>query len=239
MRVKFSRVDYIMGPHEVVKGIYIVGGGEITDPRDAAVYLLDLGELVLIDTGGGESYKEILKNIEQVNLSAQKITTIILTHCHIDHIGGAKYLQDAIGCRIIMHELDANAVERGDTQMTAAHWYRLPLLPMDVNIKIKGDESLSIGDHVLGILHTPGHTPGSLSVYIDKEGERILFGQDIHGPFSEEFGSDLAAWRQSMKRLLGLEADVLCEGHLGVFRPKDKVTAYIEHYIKLYSQRGA
>lgn len=59
-----------------------------------------------------------------------------------------------------------------------------------------------------------------------------------HGPFSEEFGSELAAWRKSMERLLALEADILCEGHFGVFRPKENVAAYIEHYLEQYRGPG-
>ena len=221
-----------MGPREVTDAIYLVGSHDITDPRDCAVYLVDLGELVLIDTGAGASYDEIVLNIEHLGLDPAKLKAVILTHCHIDHIGGAPQFRDAFGPQIIMHHLDAGPVEQGDGRMTAASWYNLHFPPMPVDVKLKGsEERLRFGDQEMVFLHTPGHTPGSISVYLDRGGTRILFGQDIHGPFSEEFGSDLAAWRRSMERLLALEADILCEGHFGVFQPKDRVAAYIEHYI--------
>jgi glyoxylase-like metal-dependent hydrolase (beta-lactamase superfamily II) len=224
-----------MGPQEVTKDIYLVGGADITDPRDCAIYLLDLGELVLIDAGAGPSYAEIVRNIETLGLDLKKLKSLILTHCHIDHIGGAPRFRDAFGCRIIMHHLDAEAVERGDEGMTAASWYNLSFPPMPVAVKLTRDEErLRFGDQEVVCLHTPGHTPGSLSVYLDRGGTRVLFGQDIHGPFSEEFGSDLAAWRSSMERLLALEADILCEGHFGVYQPKESVTEYIKHYLEQY-----
>jgi glyoxylase-like metal-dependent hydrolase (beta-lactamase superfamily II) len=226
-----------MGPREVTKDIYLIGGADITDSRDCAVYLLDLGELVMIDAGAGESYDEIALNIERLGLNPAKLKAMILTHCHIDHIGGAPRFREAFGCQIIMHHLDAEPVEQGDGKMTAASWYRLRFPPMPVDVKLKKEEErLRFGDQEVIFLHTPGHTPGSLSVYLDRGGNRILFGQDIHGPFSEEFGSDLAAWRQSMQKLLALEADILCEGHFGVYQPKEGVAKYIRHYLEQYGE---
>jgi glyoxylase-like metal-dependent hydrolase (beta-lactamase superfamily II) len=50
---------------------------------------------------------------------------------------------------------------------------------------------------------------------LDRDGQRILFGQDIHGPFLPAFGSDIAQWRTSMEMILALKPDILCEGHCG------------------------
>ena len=94
--------------------------------------------------------------------------------------------------------------------------------------------SLKFGNEELHCLHTPGHTPGSIAVYLDRAGKRILFGQDIHGPFNKAFGSDIEAWKKSMQTLLALEADILCEGHFGIFQPKNKARAYIERYLEEY-----
>jgi glyoxylase-like metal-dependent hydrolase (beta-lactamase superfamily II) len=228
-----------MKAKEIMESIYQVGGADMSDPRDCAVYLLDLGELVLIDAGAGPSYEQIVRNIEGLGLKPAKLKTVILTHCHIDHIGGAPQFRETFGAQIIMHQLDAEAVEQGDDRMTAASWYNLSFPPMPVDVKLtQEEEHLHFGDQEIICLHTPGHTPGSLSVYLDRGGKRILFGQDIHGPFSEDFGSDLAAWRRSMERLLALEADILCEGHFGVYQPKKNVAEYIRHYLVQYREGG-
>jgi glyoxylase-like metal-dependent hydrolase (beta-lactamase superfamily II) len=228
-----------MKAQNVTENIYQVGGADITDSRDCAVYLLDLGDLVLIDAGAGPSYDKIVRNIERLGLKPAQVKAVILTHCHIDHVGGAPQFRDDFGAQIIMHQLDAEAVEQGNDRMTAASWYNLSFPPMPVDIKLtKEEERLRFGDQEVISLHTPGHTPGSLSIYLDRGGKRILFGQDIHGPFSEEFGSDLAAWRRSMEKLLSLEADILCEGHFGVYQPKGNVAEYIRHYLEEYSERG-
>jgi len=87
-------------------------------------------------------------------------------------------------------------------------------------------------------LHTPGHTPGSISPYLDRGGQRILVGQDIHGPFLKEFGANLDDWRESMHRLLEMEADILCEGHFGIFNSRQEVRHYIENYLRQHGRWG-
>ena len=227
-----------MGPREVVKNIYLIGNSDITDAKDCSIYLLDLGELVLIDTGAGTSVDKIISNIEKLGLDPKKISTVILTHCHIDHVGGANQLKKRYGARIIMHELDAAVVERGDNRMTSAYWYGVIFAPLPVDMKLtKEEEQLKFNDQEVVCLHTPGHTPGSISVYLDLGGKRILFGQDIHGPFLPEFGSNISRWQKSMEKLLELKADILCEGHFGVYQPNEKVTEYIERYLDEYGER--
>ena len=225
-----------MKTEEIAEGIYLIGGPNVTRPEDAAVYLVDFGdELVMIDSGAGNSSSQLDRNIEMLGLKPSKLTQIILTHCHIDHIGSATYFREKYKSEIVIHELDARALETGDSMKTAANWYGTTFPPTRVDRKLKGaHEILNFGQEDLHCLHTPGHTPGSISVYLDRAGQRILFGQDIHGPFNRAFDSDIAAWRKSMNVLLLLEADILCEGHFGIYRPKNNVRDYIEQYLEEY-----
>lgn len=226
-----------MGPKEITEDTYIIGDSDISDSRDCSVYLLNLGELVLIDTGTGPSANKIIQNIEKLGFDPARISTVILTHCHIDHVGGAQEFKKRFGSRIVMHEIDAEVVERGDSRMTAAYWYGVNFAPLAVDVRLtKEEEKLTVGDQEIVCLHTPGHTPGSISVYLDRGGKRILFGQDIHGPFLAEFGANMAHWQKSMEKLLALKADILCEGHFGVYQPNEKVTEYIERYVEEYGE---
>ena len=226
-----------MKPRKITEHVYLVGDSDLTDPKDCSVYLLDLGELVLIDSGAGTSVGKIASNIETLGLDPGRLSSIVLTHCHIDHVGGAAQLRHLYGAKIIMHTIDAEIVERGDSRMTAAFWYGLQFPPLPVDLKLmQAEERLTFGDHELVCLHTPGHSPGSISAYIDVGGKRILFGQDIHGPFLKEFGADMKQWTQSMETLLALEADILCEGHFGVYEPAGRVREYIERYLDEYGE---
>lgn len=224
-----------MRPVEVIKDVYLIGDSGMTDPKDCSVYALDLGELVLIDTGAGDSVDKIVKNLGFFGLNPDRLSSIILTHCHIDHIGGAEELRSRFHARIIMHEKDAEVVERGDKRMTAAYWYGVDFKPLSVDVKLKTrEERLLFSGHEVVCIHTPGHTPGSISVYLDINGKRVLFGQDIHGPFLPDFGANMSDWKRSMETLLALEADILCEGHFGIFRSKEAVNDYIERYLEEY-----
>lgn len=224
-----------MKPQIVLDRVYMVGDSAMTDSKDCSVYLIDVGDLVLIDTGAGMSTDKIIANIESFSLNPARLSTIILTHCHIDHVGGALSLRQRFNAKTVMHEKEAAIVERGDAKMTAAHWYGINFKPLPIDLKLKGEEErLSFGNYTITCLHTPGHSPGSISAYIDIDGQRVLFGQDIHGPFLKEFGADMVAWTRSMELLLSLNADVLCEGHFGVYRPASAVHDYIERYLDEY-----
>ncbi|HPD58154.1 MAG TPA: MBL fold metallo-hydrolase [Smithellaceae bacterium] len=221
---------------EIVRGVFQIGGAGMTSADDAAVYLIDFAdELVMIDSGAGSSFSQIINNIEVIGYNPTKLTKLILTHCHIDHIGSAPFFKKQYGTKIIIHELDVQPVETGDAVKTAATWYGADFPPTKIDEKLIGAKGvLNYGEDVLHWLHTPGHTPGSISLYLDRDGKRILFGQDIHGPFHKSFGSDINDWKKSMNKLLQLNADILCEGHFGIYQGKNSVREYIERYIEEY-----
>jgi glyoxylase-like metal-dependent hydrolase (beta-lactamase superfamily II) len=224
-----------MKSYEIIRDIFIVGGPDITDGRDGCVYLINLGELVLIDTGAGWSVENIIKNIEKFGFDCKNLKKIILTHCHIDHIGGVPEIKKRFGCKIYIHKLDAPPLETGDPVLTAASWYQTTFPPTPVDMKLNSpEETVIIGEQKMVCLHTPGHTPGSICIYLDKDGKRILFGQDLHGPLLEEFGSNLKDYGLSTKKLLDLEADILCEGHFGIYKTKKDVRNYILSYRHQY-----
>ncbi len=221
----------------IIEGVYLVGGPNFSMSEDATVFIIDFsGELIMIDSGAGRSARTLVSNIESAGLDPKKISTLILTHCHIDHIGAAPYFRETFGCKLAAHDLDARAIEDGDAVMTAANWYETDFPPTPVDIRFTAEhEILRFGAEELHLLHTPGHTPGSMSIYMDRSGKRILFGQDIHGPFLPSFKSDVGRWHKSMEKLLALNADILCEGHFGIFQTKEQVRKYIQGYVRQYS----
>jgi glyoxylase-like metal-dependent hydrolase (beta-lactamase superfamily II) len=228
-----------MGEFELItEGVYQVGGSDLSHPNDAAVFVVDCGPgLVMIDCGAGRDPGTLEENIREAGLDPGNLTVLLLTHCHVDHIGSVKYFRDKYRCSVVAHDLDAGAIETGDGRLTAACWYNTSLPKTVVDRRLTGDgEVVACGQEKIICLHTPGHTPGSISPYMDKNGLKILFGQDIHGPFSREFNSDIRAWRGSMEKLLDLKADILCEGHFGIYKPRERVERYIQGYLDQYSR---
>ena len=171
---------------QIIPGVYLVAGPNISHAEDATSFVIDFGDqLVMIDSGLGRSVPVILDNIRSAGLDPKQISTLILTHCHIDHIGGAREIQEQTGCRIAVHELDAEAVETGDSAKTAAGWYGTKLSPLTVDHRLSGSlESLSFGKETLHCLHTPGHTPGSISLYLDRGGGGYSSARTFTVPFT-------------------------------------------------------
>lgn len=224
-----------MNPLKVDEGIFMVGGPSLSHHADCCVYLIDAGEsLVLVDSGVGLNTEKIVENVKEVGYKPERIEYLIGTHKHIDHIGGNRFFKDSFNCKIVMHELDAEAVESGDQFTTGAQLYGVKFRPCKVDIKINQTTDLKVGQLNFKLIHTPGHTPGSISILLEKEGKRILFGQDIHGPIEPSWGSDIDQYCRSMKLLLSLNADILCEGHFGIYTSPEKVKAYIERYMQIY-----
>lgn len=216
--------------------VWAIGGPGLSAPEDCCVYLVDAtSELVQIDAGVGYSLERIEGNIKSLGFDPASVWHVVATHCHIDHIGGLAALKDRYGSQVIAHELDRAGIEGENDELTAASMYGVEYRPVKVDVLLKGEsERLRLGDLDFEFLHTPGHTPGSIAAVIETADGKVLFGQDIHGPFSPSWDSDLAEWRRSMKKLLALRADVLCEGHAGVYRG-EKIATYIEAYLKRFS----
>ena len=218
---------------QITKEIFQVGGGGLSAPGDAAVYLIKVGdEAGLIDAGTGKETGRIVENITNVGTSLDQIRYLLITHCHFDHTGGAKQIKDLTKCQIIAHEFEAPFLEQGDQVVTAAKWYGAKLDPFLVDRKIKGEkENIILGGRTIEAVHIPGHSPGSMAFLIESEGKRVLFGQDVHGPLDPSLLSEETQYRKSLKLLISLKADILCEGHYGVIEGKEEVREFISSFL--------
>lgn len=215
---------------DICKNMYMVGGSGLSHPNDCSVYLIDSGELLLIDCGAGDSFNVLVRNISSIGLDPANITTILVTHRHIDHIGALNRFQENFSAQIITHDLDADSIESGKD--TGADIYGVDYSPCRVDFRITDPEyHFQFGQYQINTIHIPGHTPGSIAVYIDTDEGRILFGQDIHGPYLPQWGGDREKARQSLQTLIALKADILCEGHFGIYQPAEAVERYISGYM--------
>ncbi len=192
--------------------------------------MLDAGDLILIDSGAGGSFDSLVSNIRSLGLDPKKLKAVLATHAHIDHIGSLHQFQAKYAVQVIAHELDAAKIEQA--RGVGAEVYGVPYTPCRVDLRITGSEqSLTFGNYELKVIHIPGHTPGSVAAYIEIEKKKVLFGQDIHGPYYREWGADTAKARQSLQKLIDLKADILCEGHFGIYQPATAVERYIRGYL--------
>jgi glyoxylase-like metal-dependent hydrolase (beta-lactamase superfamily II) len=222
---------------KIKDNLWQVGGIGLTNPSDAAIYLVRFGDkAALIDAGSGRDHAQLVKNINQC-LEGAELEYLLLTHCHFDHTGGAKAVRDEYGCRIVAHELDAIYLESGDNQVTGAVRYKGNLEPFTVDIKLQGQESsIAVGKGTVTAIHFPGHSPGSVVYTTNLDGLLVIFGQDLQGPLHSDFLSDEKQYLESLTKLLELEADLILEGHFGIVETKLEVREFIQSCIVLPPQ---
>lgn len=218
---------------DITSNIFQVGGSEESSQSDASIYLIrSRGEAALIDAGTGAGHKQVINNIQKYGVPPEKIKYLLITHCHFDHTGGALAIKKATGCQIVAHSLDAVFLEEGNNTVTGASWYGSFLKNTAIDIKVEGKEAkFKVGDLDINFYHTPGHSPGSSVLTVVSDGKLVLFGQDVHGPINDMLLSNRKDYVKSLEFMLSLEADILCEGHFGVFFGKDAVNDFIGSYL--------
>jgi glyoxylase-like metal-dependent hydrolase (beta-lactamase superfamily II) len=141
-------------------------------------------------------------------------------------------LKEKTSCQIICHEQDARFLEQGDDTVTAATWYGESIQPVQIDRKLTGDrEDIYLGDRIIQAIHVPGHSPGSVVYLTESKGFKVLFAQDVHGPLHPSLLSDKEDYLYSLNLMISLEADILCEGHYGIYRGKDEVRAFIASFM--------
>lgn len=141
---------------------------------DANVYLAGDGRYVLVDAGTGLNDRYVQKKLAE-SVPPEEIDAVVLTHEHFDHCGGAAQLRELCNAEVYMHEDGAAVVEEG--QEWSAGWFGTSQEPTTVDWKLRHGDTIDLGGTALQVLHTPGHSPGSICLY--EPASKSLFCGDL------------------------------------------------------------
>jgi glyoxylase-like metal-dependent hydrolase (beta-lactamase superfamily II) len=195
--------------------VFEVAGPHLTGRDDCSCFLIKDDPSVLIDCGTPGGVDRMCQNISSTGTRLEQIDMMIGTHCHYDHVAGAAALKERFPIELWMHEADRQAVERGDSGATVSQSHFGVSFPaVEVEREIKDGEVIGLKDCQLTIVHTPGHTPGHVSVLATWGGFTCLFaGEAVWGGYDPDFYSGIETWHASLHKLLTYDFDVLVWGH--------------------------
>ncbi len=202
---------------EITNGIHLVDG------TNANVYIILGDNLTVIDTGMPGQLNKIVDYVKSIGKNPSDISKIVLTHCHVDHIGNAYELKKITGAMLYVHEKEAPYVAGKEKLPSPKGFTGAAMKVASTFMKVKyvePDFLIKEGDNVddLVVIHNPGHTPGSISLY-SKERKVIFVGDElryidgkIQGP-PEQFTPDMDLAIRSMEKLTKIEYDIMLSGH--------------------------
>jgi len=208
---------------EIIANVHLVPG-----IRGTNVYLLLGASLALVDSGMPGSEEKILEYVRELGREPADVARIVITHHHLDHVGSVAALQERTGAQVLAHPADLPFIS-GEQPAPAAQGGLMglvsrllaPILPSAKPAAV--DTTVEDGDHLdlLGgaiVVHVPGHTPGGIALHFPAErllicGDVIDHRRERLGPPPAAFTVDMAQAHDSLRRLAGLEFDVLCPGH--------------------------
>jgi hydroxyacylglutathione hydrolase len=128
-------------------------------------------EAMVIDPG--DNIEDVLEIVRKHNLQVKQI---VITHAHIDHVGGAMKLRAATGAPILLNQNDYALLKMLDVQ---AAWIGVPVPgKVEIDRSVSTGETVSAGSHSAQVLHTPGHTEGSICLYFPAE-KKLIAGDTL------------------------------------------------------------
>ena len=212
-----------MAANLIVEGLWQISLGAVN------AFLIDNGELTLIDSGLPESAGKIVQALESVGRRPADIRHIIVTHCHPDHAGSLAAIKRLTSAPVYMHAADAAMVRKGEGKrpMTAAPGLLRPIMynlfvgrssgkiePCAIDYEIKDGTELPIAGGLRAV-HAPGHCAGQLVLLWTPR--RVLFVADAASNmpnFGLSLGyENLAEGLRSLAKIAALDFDIACFGH--------------------------
>ncbi len=219
---------------EIFPHIYAVPLGYVN-----AYVLEEENGLTLIDAGLRGNERRLWKAIAGIERKPSDVHHVLVTHHHADHVGSLAAVKKASGAEAYVHPLDAPIVA-GEKPRPAANRAsitgrllgRLILrLPANKPAPVSADHEINDGDELpmgggVRVIHTPGHTAGHVSFFVEGHGG-VLFAGDAAANTFGRFGKpllmfteDMGEVKRSMRKLAALDFDTACFGHGRVLKGK-------------------
>jgi glyoxylase-like metal-dependent hydrolase (beta-lactamase superfamily II) len=208
---------------KITPHIYRIGGVWGAGVFSTNIYLLLDNGVTIVDTGYKGRVAQVCREIKRLGYTPSDVENIIVTHHHVDHTGSLSSLKEMTGARIIAHADDAPYIEGKLPQPCPAALAHVEFLeslwtarPVNVDVMVGDGDILPLLGGIR-VIHTPGHTPGSICLSIPQNGV-LIAGDVIANTLGlrlppKAFTADLAQEIRSIRKIAGLDFNIICFGH--------------------------
>jgi glyoxylase-like metal-dependent hydrolase (beta-lactamase superfamily II) len=222
---------------EIVEGIHKIDEASANMAHSNVYLLIERNELIVIDTGTAGNAKKIVGYLQKIGRQPSNVSTIVLTHFHMDHAGSVKELKDLTNAKVAVHAEDADYVS-GKRPLPKPKNVLFRAVSSFIKFTpVQPDTILEDNDKIgqLTVIHTPGHTLGSIALL--DEAKKVLFtgdalrfdGKKLSGP-PEQFTLDTNKAKESIGKISAVSFDIMLCGHGEPLKPNasDAVKKYYE-----------
>lgn len=211
---------YAAAPFRIAGNLYYVGN------KDVSCHLFDTGAgLVLLDTAFPQTVYLLLESIRRLGFSPDDIALILHGHAHYDHCGGTPAVAHLTGARTCLGAADVEILHERPELIWAPEYGVEFHEAFDVDMPLEDGQVISLGDTEIECVHTPGHTPGTISYFthVTEGGRTYTVG--IHGgPGRNTLTDDYLAkyelpasrrddYRRSLRKLRERQVDIFIGAH--------------------------
>ncbi len=200
------------------------------EDRFVNLYVLDVGKIVLVDTGTRRAEPLIRQGLKEIGKEVEDIAVLLLTHHHVDHIGTAGVWKRESRAQVDLHRLDAPVAARRERRrahgtrtsmklVAAFMGFFSPFLrvpPLEADRILEGGETLDVLGWPVEVIRAPGHTLGSCAFYA-RQADILFAGDAVNGrrgqPEPPIVAEDTAAAFETYRKLTDLRVGVLLPGH--------------------------
>jgi len=189
---------------------------------------------ILVDTGTGLYASSLERDLHDLGSSFSSVTDIILTHSHIDHLGGVIPILEVSSPKIHLHRAEAEPINRGDMSHTLGDTFGADLPPLKVESILDEGSILDFGEVKMRVYHTPGHSEGSIVMEIEHTGILLtgdtLFPGGSFGRVDFPTGSP-EKLVESLKRISEMNFDIGLPGHMNAMKYNAKKSALTSYQL--------
>ena len=215
--------DKNMPPIEIIKDLFFIERGFLNGNH----FVYRSTDPILIDTAYVADFNQTADLISKLGVKLSDVQLIISTHCHCDHIGGNKQIQDQSGCDVALHKIGKHFIDTRNDWATWWKYYNQQADFFDCTVELNDGDDIMIGPYEFRVIHTPGHA--AEGIVLHNRQAKLLISSDTLWKndmavmtLQIEGSAAIFHMLESLEKLEALDVQMVYPGHGPPFKDMQK-----------------